>query len=112
MSFLGEEQQDLNKYETELYYTNNHLTTGACSLPPAAAARFEQNQRGARAADGAVQEKVAGEYVKAVQAMDRKYVGTPEGTVGPTEAATAGGPQPRRGGGPRLRRLWRVQPAG
>ena len=37
-----------------------------------------------RAAD-ARQEKVAGEYVKAMQAMDRKYVGTPEGTVGPTE---------------------------
>jgi len=35
------------------------------------------------------QAKVAGEYVKAVQAMDRKYVGTQEGTVGPTEAALA-----------------------
>jgi hypothetical protein len=35
------------------------------------------------------QEKVAGGYVKAVQAMDRKFVGTPEGVVGSTEAALA-----------------------
>ena len=41
-----------------------------------------------RAVD-ARQDKVADEYVKAVQAMDRKYVGTALGTVGPTEAALA-----------------------
>ena len=41
-----------------------------------------------RAVD-ARQDKVADENVKAVQAMDRKYVGTALGTVGPTEAALA-----------------------
>ena len=41
-----------------------------------------------RAVD-ARQEKVAGEYVTAVRAMDRKYVGTPEGSPihGPTQYA-------------------------
>jgi hypothetical protein len=35
------------------------------------------------------QDKVAGEYVKAVQAMDQKYLGTAQGVVGPTEQALA-----------------------
>ena len=35
------------------------------------------------------QDKVAGEYVKAVQAMDQKYLGTAHGVVGPTEQALA-----------------------
>jgi len=35
------------------------------------------------------QEKVAGEYVKAVQAMDQKYLGTAQGVVGPTEQPLA-----------------------
>jgi hypothetical protein len=38
----------------------------------------------------------AGEYVKAVQAMDQKYLGTAQGVVGPTEQALADGPQSRR----------------
>ena len=35
------------------------------------------------------QVKVAGEYTKAVQAMDQKYLGTAPGVVGPTERALA-----------------------
>ena len=58
------------------------------------------------------QAKVAGEYVKAMQAMDRKYVGTPKGTVGPTEAALADHSHGGVVGRSRLRRLRRVQPVG